>query len=109
MLSEADEDYKLKFFRSTLCLWLVWGCTIFLILIFNLGNIDRYCSRIERLIEFGSLFVGLLIVSLLKNRIEKKCVSLDLIKSEYIDKILFVIIAVASGFFHVNLIAIIEC
>ncbi|CAD8078392.1 unnamed protein product [Paramecium primaurelia] len=109
LLSDTNQDSKLEFFRSTLYIWLFWQSTMFIILIFNVTQIDYYCYQIKGLIQYGCLYLGLFALILIKYANEKKLVFLDNINNNNVDKLLFVLVIIIEGIFHVKFIAIIEC
>ncbi|CAK83631.1 unnamed protein product (macronuclear) [Paramecium tetraurelia] len=109
LLVNATEDQKLKFFRSTLYLWLTWESVMFVILLFNVMQIEVYCNQIKGLILFGFLLFGAYALILIKYKIERKIGCLDVINNNNIDKLILFMVMVVEGFFHVKLIAVIEC
>lgn len=55
------------------------------------------------------MYLGLFALILIKYANEKKLVFLDNINNNNVDKLLFVLVIIIEGIFHVKFIAIIEC
>ncbi|CAD8171684.1 unnamed protein product [Paramecium octaurelia] len=109
LIANASEDQKLEFFRSTLYLWLMWESVMFVILLFNVMQIDVYCDQIKGFILFGFLVFGSLALVLIKYKNERKLECLDVINNNNVDKLFFIMVMIVEGIFHVKLIAVIEC